>query len=197
MLMQFLCSLRDKSLEWLNRYADHAYASKVLAIISFIEAIFFPIPPDVFILPLSIKCPAERWHYAGITTMASIVGGIVGYAIGALFFHSVGQPIIDFYNLQAGFDSIGRSFQDNAFTAMFLAGFTPIPFKVFTLAAGVFLINFPIFIVASLISRGLRFAIVSWIAAEYGERVGKLIYKYFNLATLFFAIIVLVYLLIH
>jgi len=195
--MIYLNKLKERLVLWVTKYADHAHAERSLAFISFIEAIFFPIPPDPFILPLSTKKP-ERWRQIALTTtLASVLGGVVGYGIGALAFGAVGAPLLEWYGLTEAFTKLGASFNENVFLAIFIAGFTPIPFKVFTLAAGFFRVDFWLFIVAALVSRGLRFAIVSWVAARYGDLIGKLLYKYFNLATALVALLLVAYIFLH
>ncbi|PIR45081.1 MAG: cytochrome B [Candidatus Vogelbacteria bacterium CG10_big_fil_rev_8_21_14_0_10_51_16] len=195
--MLLLNKLRDRLVSWVTRYADHEHGERYLAIVSFIEAIFFPIPPDPLILPLATKQPM-RWRQIALTTaLASVLGGVIGYGIGAVAFGALGAPLLEWYGKTEAFEALGVAFNDNVFITIFLAGFTPIPFKVFTLAAGFFHVNFLLFVVAALISRGLRFAIVAWVGARYGELIGSLLYKYFNMATALTAVLVLAYLLLH
>ena len=187
-------TIKDRFTEFISQFADHKYASRILGAIAFTESIFFPIPTDVFILPLSARFPARKWDYAFLATVFSVLGGLAGYVIGAVFWEALGKPLIDLYGMEESFARMGESFNDNAFLSIFIAGFTPIPFKVFTIAAGFFRIDLFMFIVASVVSRGVRFAIVSWIAAKYGAPIGKIIYKYFNQATSLIAIILIAWL---
>ena len=151
--------MRDILKNWLLNNADSKYSYFALFGISFIEASFFIIPPDIFLIPL-VLARRNKWIFISfITTLGSVVGGIFGYIIGLFFFELFGAYILDVYNLKDYFLTVGNWYSKNAFLAVFISAFTFIPFKVFTLAAGLFKINFFIFIFASAIGRGLRFFI--------------------------------------
>ena len=151
----------------------HKSSKYYLAIVSFIESSFFPIPPDVMVVPMVISKKNDFIKIFLITTIFSVLGGILGYLIGAFFFE-FGTHILSFYNYEDKLLKIKESLVNNdGFNAwlgvLFLAGFTPLPYKVFTIASGLIGFNFLIFILISLISRGLRFFIVSYLSYEFGD----------------------------
>ncbi len=153
--------------------AGHKSANFFLAIISFIESSFFPIPPDVMIAPMVISKKNNFIKIFLIATTFSVLGGIFGYLIGSYFF-DVGMQIMDFYGYENKVDNLKNSINEgNSFftwlSILFLAGFTPLPYKVFTIVSGLIGFNLPIFILISVISRGLRFFIVSYLSYKYGE----------------------------
>ena len=153
--------------------AAHKSSKYYLAAVSFIESSFFPIPPDVMVVPMVISKKEEFFKIFLITTIFSVLGGILGYLIGAFFF-DVGMQVMTFY----GYENKLISLKDNLINSdgfyawlsiLFLAGFTPLPFKVFTIASGLIGFNILIFIIVSLISRGLRFFIVSYLSYKFGD----------------------------
>jgi len=188
--MEFIkLKLRD----WTVRHADGPYAKRWLAFFSFAEASFFPIPPDVILVSILTARQSERWkYYAFITTLWSVLGGIFGYAIGLFLYDSVGMFLVQTYHLEQYIDVAREIFRENAFWAVFVAGFTPIPYKVFTISAGFFSINFFVFVVASILSRALRFFSVGYIMKVFGKEIGAFVFKYFNILTWVFAGIIIV-----
>lgn len=179
--------------DWFLKYAESPHMKAWLSFFSFIEAIFFPIPPDLLLIPILIA-RKERWiYYASLTTITSILGGVAGYFIGMFLFDTVGGPIITLYALEAQVEKVGTLFAQNAFLAIFISAFTPIPYKVFTLSAGFFNISFPIFIIASLIGRALRFFTVAFFAQRFGHMLGNLIFTYFNIISLIVAAIIIAF----
>ena len=133
----------------------------------------------------------DRWiYYASLTTITSVLGGVVGYFVGMFLFDVVGVPIIKLYALEAQIEKVGTLFAQNAFLAIFISAFTPIPYKAFTLSAGFFSISFPVFIIASLIGRALRFFGVAFLAQKFGQALGNLIFAYFNVISLVVAAII-------
>ncbi len=169
--------------DWVLSWADRPGGPWALAGISFAESSFFPIPPDILLIPLCLSAPRRAFWYAGLCTVASVFGGIFGYAIGMLFFDSVGQRIVDFYNLTGFFETVGGLYAEYTAVAVIIAGFTPIPYKVFTIAAGLFRVNFPVFVVASIIGRGGRFFLVAGLLRLFGEPMKDFIDRYFNWLT--------------
>ena len=155
------------------QFAENKYTLKFLAIISFLESIIFPIPPDIFLIPISMS-KKYRWFFLGIyTTFFSILGGIFGYLIGYLFF-DLAIYVIEFYGYQDKVENLKFSMsQGSGFLAwlsiLFLAGFTPLPYKAFTISSGLIAFNLPVFIIVSLISRSLRFFIVAFLSYKFGE----------------------------
>lgn len=189
--MKVLITLSEK----LETYIEGKYAVPILFWLSCIESVFSPIPPDALLAPMSTY-RKEKWaYYALITTAGSILGALFGYAIGVFFFDLIAVPIIDFYNLSSGFEKIEALYQEHAFWTVFTAGFTLIPYKVFTISAGLFKINFALFLLASVIGRGMRYFLVSYLFARYGKQVGEHMFKNLNIIILLalFAVILLLF----
>lgn len=182
--------IRQKIAEWANKNSDAKKSLWWLSVLSFSESSFFLVPPDVMLIGLLVK--SKRWsYYALVTTLASVAGGMFGYIIGLFFFDTIGQVLVDFYNLQTEMARVGELFADNAFLAIFVSAFTPIPYKVFTISAGIFKINFLTFVIASILGRGMRFFLVAYLMKLYGEKLGHLAYKYFNFFSLLFGLLVI------
>ena len=159
------------------KLASHKSSKIYLAIIAFVESSFFPIPPDVMVIPMVIAKKRDFIKIFLITTLFSVLGGIFGYIIGSFFF-DIGIQILSFYNYDNQVLYLKENLLiDNSFYAwlgiLFLAGFTPLPYKVFTIVSGLISFNLPIFIFVSLISRGLRFFIVSYLAYKFGDLFSK------------------------
>ena len=169
--------------EWVLSWADKPGGPWALAGISFAESSFFPVPPDILLIPLCLAKPQRAWWYAGLCTAASVAGGMFGYLIGMMFFDSIGQRIVDFYELQGFFETVGGIYDEWAAPAVIIAGFTPIPYKVFTILAGLVSLNFPVFVLASIVGRGGRFFLVAGLLNYFGEPMKDFIDRYFNLLT--------------
>lgn len=176
---------------WTLHWSKTKYAKPSLFILSFAESSFFPIPPDVLLIAMTVADRFKWWQFALITTVGSILGGILGYYIGLLLFESVGRAIIDFYHFQKQFDIVQLKYQENAFLAIFTAAFTPIPYKVFTIASGVFHVNLGTLILASLFGRAGRFFTVAAIIRIFGKKISDTIEKYFDLFSLAFIILLI------
>lgn len=192
-ILEYIENKKTKMVELVMRYSRDKYATWWLAVVSFTESSFFILPPDVLLVPLVVASAQNAFKYARITTMYSVLGGIAGYLIGAFLFDIFGAPIIDFYNLQEEVVTISALFANNAFSAVFVSAFTPIPYKVFTLTAGFLRIDFVTFVVASIIGRGLRFYLVAYIFKRHGKTIGALLFKYFNYIGLFFGLFIILY----
>lgn len=178
--------------DWVLSWAETKYATLVLAIVAFAESSFFPVPPDVLHMALSISKPKKTFWYATIGTIFSVLGGIFGYYIGLFLFDTVGRFIINTFGYQQEFIAIGILFKKNAFLAILAAAFTPIPYKVFTIASGFWNVGLWPLIVASILGRGGRFFLESILIHFFGAKVKYFIDKYFNWATLiFFALMIL------
>lgn len=175
--------------DWVLSWADRPGGVWALAGIAFAESSFFPIPPDILLIPLCLAAPKRAFWYAGLCTAASVLGGMAGYAIGLLFFESVGGGIIEFYSLGDFFSRVGDLYAQYAAGFVVVAGFTPIPYKVFTIAAGFFEVNFPIFVVASIVGRGGRFFLVAGLLRCFGEPMKDFIDRYFNWLTAALAVL--------
>ena len=186
--------------DWVLHWAETPYGPGALAILAFAEASFFPIPPDPLLMALCLGASRKALRFAAITTVASVLGGVLGYLLGAGAWHLLADF---FYTYVPGvtpeaFEGIRDFYNRYDFWAVFLAGLTPIPYKVFTLSAGVFSINFPVFLLASVVSRGLRFFLVAGLIYRFGPPISRFIDRYFNLLTwVFGALIILGFLVIE
>ena len=172
-------------------------ALRWLGFLSFAESSFFPIPPDFLLMPMTLAEPTRWRKYATVTTVTSVLGGLAGYAIGALLWGAIGVRLVSVYHLENELITVGHYFNGNAFWTIFTAAFTPIPYKLFTIAGGLFHINVPIFVVASFLGRGMRFYVVSYLMKVFGARFGDLAFKYFNILSAIFAILVVLLLLLQ
>jgi membrane protein YqaA with SNARE-associated domain len=168
--MKIFSGLYQKVMLW----SRHRYASYWLVLVSFTESSFFVVPPDVMLAPMTLAKPEKAWFYAGLTTIASVLGGLLGYVIG-LFFFEVIEPILHDYGYISSYQVAQNWFERWGFWAIFMAGFTPIPYKVFTIAAGAASMAIMPFILGSLIGRGLRFFLVAslmrWGGADLEKRL--------------------------
>jgi membrane protein YqaA with SNARE-associated domain len=167
--------LYDRAMVW----AKHRHAPWYLSGLSFAESSFFPIPPDVMLAPMSLANPARAWWFAGITTVASVIGGLFGYLIGLFAFDLV-EPLIRSAGYWPKYLETKEWFDRWGFWAVFLAGFSPIPYKIFTISAGVISMSLVPFMLASLIGRGSRFFLVSALMAWGGERMEATLRRYID-----------------
>jgi len=170
--------------------ADHPKALWLLAVMSFAESSFFPIPPDILLIPMVLAAPTRAWRIAFVCSASSVAGGVFGYIIGAYFFNIAGQPIVDFYHLQSQFDRFQILYNEWGGVIVGVAGFSPIPYKVFTIASGVTQLDLTTFIISSAISRSARFFLVVALLWKYGEPIRKVIENHLTKLTLLFCIIV-------
>lgn len=169
--------------QWFKARAHGRHARTSLLVLSFSEAIFFPLPIDPFLIAI-LLAGAGRWiYYAALTTVASVLGGVVGYGIGLVFFDTVGIRIVEFYRLSSEMATVHAYYDRNAFLAIFLGAFTPLPYKIFVLSGGFFKIDFLPFLFASIVGRGLRYGIVAWLTARFGAHVVSVFLRYFNVVT--------------
>ncbi len=183
--------------DWCLHAADHKHSKWVLAAVAFMEASFFLIPPEVVYLPMAAKRPNKALLYAGIMTICSVLGGLFGYWLGLSIWHLVSDFFLQNIFSVEKFEMIQQKFRDNAFTTIFLAGFTPIPFKVFTVAAGVVKLDLLVFTSGALVSRGLRYFIMGGMMYFFGEKVRDWVEKNFEKFTLISGVLLvaLIYLL--
>lgn len=175
--------------DWTLRMADHPNALWVLAFISFIESSVFPIPPDLLLIPMVIARPNKAFLIAGVCLFASVLGGLLGYAIGALAFTTIGQPILEMLGKAGAMADFNTRFNDLGFWAVLTAGITPFPYKVITIMSGWTGMPLGTFIITSLIARGMRFFVVAWLLWIYGAPIQTFIEK--RLGLVFTALIVL------
>ncbi len=175
--------------DWVMGWADSPYGTPALFLLALGESSFFPIPPDVLLMALAISIPRRALFYAGVCTGGSVLGGMLGYVIGLEFYELMGKHIIEFYGVSEQFDTVGRQYQANAFAAVAIAGFTPIPYKVFTIAAGVFRIPFVTLVAASLVGRSGRFFLVGVLIRVFGPAIKRTIDRYLNVLTIAFVVL--------
>jgi len=167
--------------DWVLGWAKHPRASRYLAALSFAESSFFPIPPDVMLAPMALGRRDRAWWFAFITTVWSVLGGALGYLIGMFLFDVLAQPLISFYDASEAFATAQDKFKAHGVWIVFIAGFTPIPYKIFTISAGLASMAFFPFVVASLIGRGARFFLVSALIYFGGERFESGLRRYVDL----------------
>ena len=166
--MKLFGPLYDRVLSW----SRHPYAERYLAAMSFAESSFFPIPPDVMLAPMCLAEPSRAWRYAAITTAMSVLGGIAGYAIGFLLFEAI-EPWLRTTHYWAAYLQSREWFDTYGVWVVFVAGFSPIPYKIFTIAAGVAALNPAAFLIASLVGRGTRFFLVAGLIKAGGPRMER------------------------
>jgi membrane protein YqaA with SNARE-associated domain len=180
--------------DWVLHWAQTPYGPTALFVLALAESFFFPIPPDPLLIALCLGAAGMSLRFAAVATFASVVGGIIGYALGAGLWHVAegwffayvpGVTPEAFLRVQSLYDQYD-------FWAVFLAGLTPIPYKVFTLSAGVFSVNFFVFVLASVLSRGLRFFALALLIYRFGPPIARFIDRYFNLLAWAFGILIVV-----
>lgn len=177
--------------DWVLGWAATPYGFWALVILSAAESSFFPIPPDPLLMALCLGAPSRSFRFAAAATAASVLGGVIGYGLGFGAWHLLSDF---FYTWVPGvtpeaFEMVRGLYDEYDFWAIFLAGLTPVPYKVFTLASGAFQINLVVFVVASVLSRGLRFFLVAALIWKFGPPVSRFIDRYFNLLTVVFGVL--------
>jgi len=172
--------------DWCIDAAHKPYALWILAVVAFAESSFFPVPPDVMLVPMSLAEPKRAWIYAGVCTVASVVGGCLGYAIGALLYDSVGHCVIDFYHMGDKVEAFRESYARWGAVIILLKGLTPIPYKLVTITSGFAGYNFGLFILFSIITRGARFYIEGIVLNRWGDWIRARIEKHLTLWVVIF-----------
>ena len=180
-----------RAYDWVLGWADHRYGGLVLLLLAFVESSVFPIPPDVLLMALALGKPGAAFRFALLCSVGSVAGGLAGYLIGWLLMDSLGRPIIELYNAQAAYAEVEQRFVAHGGWAVAIAGFTPIPYKVFTIAAGAAQLSLSSFVLASVVSRSARFFLISGLIYYYGPPIKVFIDKYFNILTIVFTVLVL------
>ena len=184
--------------DWVLSWSSSRWGWLALFIIALCESSWFPIPPDILLIALCLGATKSSFRFAGVTLLGSIIGAMLGYAIGYFLWTTpTGEATAIanfFYNnvfSEESFNNVASLYDKYNFWIVFTAGFTPLPYKLFTIAGGMFDINFVMFLIASTISRGLRFFLIGWLIWRYGQPIKVFIDKYFNLlATLFTALLI-------
>ena len=177
--------------DWVLGWADTPYGLPALFLLAFAESSFFPLPPDILLIALALARTTRAFYFALWCTLGSVLGGLFGYFIGAALWSSFEPLLINRVISQVNFDAVTRTYQEHGGEAVFAAAFTPIPYKVFTVAAGVAKIDLVPFTVASLLGRGGRFFLVALVIRLTGRRAKDLIDRYFNLATVLGAVLLI------
>ncbi|MCP3899892.1 MAG: DedA family protein [Desulfobacteraceae bacterium] len=180
-----------KMYDWVLQWAERPGGTWALFIIAFCESSFFPIPPDVLLIALAVGAPKKSYKFAIVCSVGSVLGACLGYFIGWQFMDLIGSKIINFYHLTDKVDYIAALYKEWDAWAVSIAGFTPIPYKLFTISAGAFAINFPIFVIASAASRTLRFVLVGSLIYFFGPSIQSFIDKYFNILAIVFTILLI------
>jgi membrane protein YqaA with SNARE-associated domain len=175
--------------DWMMGMAGSPRAPWALAIVAFIESSFFPIPPDVMLIPMVLRDRSKAWWYATIATVASVLGGLLGYAIGYFFFEAIGKPILNFYGKEHALDSFIQFVHEYGVEAVIIKGMTPIPFKVVTIAAGVAKMDLLAFVGASIIARAMRFYLVAALLYFFGQPIREFIERRLTLVTTVFVVV--------
>lgn len=175
--------------DWTMALAARKGAVRALAVVSFIESSFFPIPPDVLLIPMVVAERLRAWFFALVATVSSVIGGIAGYAIGFFLFEAVGQPLLDFYGYSDKFADFAARYNDYGAWIVFIAGITPFPYKVITIASGATALNPFIFMLASIAARGMRFYLVAGLLYWFGPPIRAFIERYLGLVTVVFVIL--------
>lgn len=175
--------------DWVLSWAETPYGLPALFLLAFTESSFFPIPPDVLLIALCLSAPSKAFRFALWCSIGSVLGGMFGYAIGFAAWSSVEPMLIPHVITAEKFEKVTGLYNEYGVPIVFAAGFSPIPYKVFTVAGGVAQINFAGFVGASIVGRSARFFLVAWLFRRYGDQARELIDRYFNLVTIAFTLL--------
>ena len=175
--------------DWTMGLAAHKNALFILAVISFAESSFFPIPPDILLIPMVLAAREQAWKIAGVCTIASVLGGVAGYGIGYGFFETVGQWVLDMYHAAEKFESVKELYNEHGVLIVFSAGFSPIPYKLFTIASGVTQMDLMSFTLTSFVGRGLRFFLIAALLWKFGAPIRDFIERHLGKLTLIFVVL--------
>lgn len=177
--------------DWVLSWADTPYGTPALFVISFAESSFFPIPPDILQIALSAGKPRRSYWYATVSIIASVLGAVLGYYIGLAFWAATKEFFFTYVFSEGSFEYVEQLYHRYDFWAVFIAAMTPIPYKIFTIAAGVCHISLPMLIIASVIGRGARFYLVATLMFFFGERIRTWIEKYFDILAIVFTVLLI------
>ncbi len=166
-----------KLYDWTLRMAGHRHAVRYMGAVSFAESSFFPIPPDVMLVPMVLARRDQAYWIATVCTVTSVLGGVLGYAIGYFLYESIGQWLVQLYHIEEKMQGLRALYDQYGSFVILIKGLTPIPFKLVTIASGVFAFNFPLFVLLALITRGARFFLLAFLLKRYGEPVQAFIEK--------------------
>lgn len=172
--------------DWAMDVSTRPGAMWAIAVVAFVESSFFPIPPDIMLIPMVLAAPTRAWRIAAVCTVASVLGGIAGYGIGYFLYESVGQPLLGFYGYAEKFEQFADYYNEYGAWIVFGAGVTPFPYKVITIASGLTRLDPATFAVASALARGMRFFVVAALLWKFGAPIRSFIERYFGLLTVAF-----------
>ena len=180
-----------KLYDWVLGWAETPYGGPALFWLALVESSIFPVPPDVLLIALCVALPSRAWRFGLLASAGSVLGGVIGYGIGWGAWPVVSTYFFDYIPgfTPAVFERVQGLFAEYDFWVVFTAGFTPLPYKVITIGSGVFEINLLVFIIASLVSRSLRFFLVAWLLRRYGTGMREFIERYFNLLSIVFLLL--------
>lgn len=181
--------LHHRLYQWVLHWADTTHGAAALFLLSLAESSFFPIPPDVLLIALVLGARHKWWRFAVNCTVASVIGGVLGYGIGLGLMDTVGQRIIAFYKAESYYEQVTRWYLHYDYWIVFVAAFSPIPYKVFTIASGAFHMNILGFALVSLVGRGARFFLVAGLLYWFGPPMKRFIDKYFDWLALAFVVL--------
>ena len=187
-IMYFLKSLYN----WTMELANNPRAIWLLGFVSFIEAIFFPIPPDVLLIPMILANIKRAWLYAFVTTVTSVLGGVMGYAIGLLAYAQIAEPLLIGLGKQSAMNLFSNSINESGFLIVLTAGISPIPFKVVSVMSGFTQMPIYVFLVSALLGRATRFFVIAALLKHYGETIKSFIETYLGWLFLFFIVLIVV-----
>jgi membrane protein YqaA with SNARE-associated domain len=175
--------------DWTISLAEHPRALWALAIVAFVESSVFPIPPDILMIPMIIATPRRAFTIAGVAMAASVMGGMLGYLIGWGFFESIGRPVLEFYGKTDAFSSFSDRYNQYGAWAVLIAGVTPFPYKVITILSGSTGLSLPVFVISSVIARGLRFFVIAALLWKFGTPIRDFIERRLGLMFTIFVLL--------
>lgn len=176
---------------WMLALSSSPRAMFFLFLVAFAESSFFPIPPDIMIIPMVLATPSKAWRIAALATFASVLGGFFGYGIGVFLFDQIAKPLLAFYGYLHQFDSFKEYYHQWGAWIVFGAGITPFPYKVITIASGVVGLNLFTFTIASIIARGMRFYLIAWLLKKYGASMKVFIEKNLGILSILFLVLLI------
>ena len=177
--------------DWTINLAGHRHAIIALALVALIESSIFPIPPDILLIPIVLAMRDRAWLVASVCTIASVIGGVLGYGIGFFMYEQIGKPILDLYNYTVKFSEFQNVYNQWGAWSVFFAGVTPFPYKVITILSGMTGLSLPVFILASIIARGARFFIITALLWKYGNPIQEFIERRLGALFILFVILLL------
>lgn len=181
----------QKTYDTMIHLSSRPNAMWFLFIVAFAESSFFPIPPDVMLIPMVLATPNKAWRIAGLATVASVIGGYFGYGIGIFAFDLIAKPILEFYNAFSQFQEFEHYYHEYGAWIVFGAGITPFPYKIITIASGVVHLDLVVFTIASVLARGMRFFLVAWLLKKYGAPMKIFIEKNLGILSVLFLILLI------